>query len=148
MIKIGIPFKNPGTNSKKSDPVPMFGIHVGMNFKHETTHGFFFRMHYSLFRFTRQRCWSNFHETIQKFSYPKIIHRASIKYRTNFSVQIILTVKFRINPKNCFKIFRKLLVWSFPNDGGQLWIMNILYHHSIFSFLLSMWSKMNNFLLI
>src|SRR5688572_7071683 len=101
-------FKFSGTDSEECNAVAMFRIHVGMYLKYKTRKLIFFRLHHP------HRCLpgngrrSDPNECVQQFLYTKVVHGASKKYRRDFSVEVMLDIKIRINTLDKFNVSAQL----------------------------------------
>ena len=92
----------------------MVGIHIGVDFEHESAERFLFGPHFALHGLNRARRRGDFHETVEKLLHAERVERGAEEHRCDFSVQICLFVEVGIYALNQFEVFAELVCVGFP----------------------------------
>ena len=87
-------FKLSGTDTHKSDPVPVRSVHIGLNLEDKARESFLHRINDSCIRFPRERGCSHFQEMFQEDLHAKIGQSRAKEHRRQFSFVHQALIKF------------------------------------------------------
>ena len=132
---IFISLKGSRYNFHKSQSVPVFRIHIRMDFKDESCEIFLIRFYQTsvAFFWLRHRC--NFNESIQKLTNPEIIQCRPKENRLQITVHIIFTIEFGINGFNQLKFFSQSFRCFFSNGIINSCVIDVIEFYRFTNFL-------------
>ncbi len=108
MEVVGVPPECAGAYLDKRDSVAVVGIHVGVDFEHESREFLFFRLYRPLFRFPGKRGGGNLDKAVEQFPDTEIVQCGTEKHRSDPGFQVFFAVQSRIDFPHQFQVFPQL----------------------------------------